>query len=78
MRGKIPFDPYILSLIHISPGILWPKFEDQTVGLRLALIGSIKDEILNVDELHEECGVFGMYDFDGGNVASTIYYGRCV
>lgn len=27
------------------------------------------------DTLHEECGVFGMYDFDGGNVASTIYYG---
>ena len=25
--------------------------------------------------LHEECGVFGMYDFDGGDVASTIYYG---
>ena len=34
-----------------TPGILWPKFEDQTVGLRLALIGSIKDEILNIDEL---------------------------
>lgn len=34
-----------------TPGILWPKFEDQSVGLRLALIGSIKDEILNVDEL---------------------------
>ncbi len=28
-----------------------------------------------MDELHEECGVFGMYDFDGGDVASTIYYG---
>lgn len=27
------------------------------------------------DTLHEECGVFGMYDFDGGDVASTIYYG---
>lgn len=27
------------------------------------------------DELHEECGVFGMYDLNGGNVASTIYYG---
>lgn len=27
------------------------------------------------DGLHEECGVFGMYDFDGGEVASTIYYG---
>lgn len=34
-----------------TPGILWPKFEDQSVGLRLALIGSIKDEILNTDEL---------------------------
>ena len=26
-------------------------------------------------ELHEECGVFGIYDFDGGDVASSIYYG---
>ena len=34
-----------------TPGILWPKFEDQTVGLRLAMIGSIRDEILNTDEL---------------------------
>lgn len=25
--------------------------------------------------LHEECGVFGMYDLSGGNVASTVYYG---
>lgn len=37
-----------------TPGILWPKFEDQMVGLRLALIGSIKDEILNTDELSLE------------------------
>lgn len=37
-----------------TPGILWPKFEDQSVGLRLALIGSIKDEILNIDELSLE------------------------
>ncbi|MCM1282517.1 MAG: amidophosphoribosyltransferase [Muribaculaceae bacterium] len=27
------------------------------------------------DGLHEECGIFGMYDFDGGDVASSIYYG---
>lgn len=27
------------------------------------------------DKLREECGVFGIYDFDGGNVAETIYYG---
>lgn len=37
-----------------TPGILWPKFDDQTVGLRLAFIGSIKDEILNTDELAME------------------------
>ena len=37
-----------------TPGILWPKFEDQMVGLRLALIGAIKDEILNTDELSVE------------------------
>ncbi len=34
-----------------TPGILWPKFEDQQVGLKLALIGSIRDELLNVEEL---------------------------
>ena len=27
------------------------------------------------DKLHEECGVFGIYDFDGNDVASAIYYG---
>ncbi len=37
-----------------TPGILWPKFEDQQVGLRMALIGSIKDEILNTEELAAE------------------------
>ena len=26
--------------------------------------------LLNPDELHEECGVFGMYDFDGNDVAA--------
>ncbi|MCI5826682.1 MAG: ribosome biogenesis GTPase YlqF [Lachnospiraceae bacterium] len=37
-----------------TPGILWPKFEDQSVGLKLALIGAIKDEILNIDEMSLE------------------------
>ena len=27
------------------------------------------------DSLHEECGVFGMYDLDGNDVAGSIYYG---
>ncbi len=34
-----------------TPGILWPKFEDQNVGVRLALVGSIRDEILDEDDL---------------------------
>lgn len=34
-----------------TPGILWPKFEDQKVGLNLAFIGSIKDELYNIYEL---------------------------
>lgn len=34
-----------------TPGILWPKFEDQEVGMKLALIGSMNDEILNLEEL---------------------------
>ena len=35
----------------------------------------INDSYYAEDELHEECGVFGVYDFDGNDVASTIYYG---
>ncbi len=34
-----------------NPGILWPKFEDKTVGLNLALVGSIKDDIFVPDEV---------------------------
>ena len=37
-----------------TPGILWPKFEDQEVGLKLAFIGSIKDEVLQTEELAAE------------------------
>ena len=34
-----------------TPGILWPKFEDPNVGLNLAFCGSIKDDILGVQDL---------------------------
>ena len=34
-----------------TPGILWPRFENQAVGEKLAMIGSINDEILHADEL---------------------------
>ncbi len=34
-----------------TPGILWPKFEDESIGRKLAILGSIKDELLNATEL---------------------------
>jgi len=34
-----------------TPGILWPKFEDQEIGLKLATTGAIKDEILNLQDV---------------------------
>lgn len=34
-----------------TPGILWPKFEDQEVGYKLALTGAIKDTILNLQDI---------------------------
>jgi len=34
-----------------TPGILWPKFDNQEVGKRLAMIGSMNDEVIHLDEL---------------------------
>ncbi len=48
-----------------TPGILWPKFENQSVGLKLAFIGSMKDEILNVEELGAEFIRFVCRDYPG-------------
>ncbi|KOO49304.1 ribosome biogenesis GTPase YlqF [Viridibacillus arvi] len=49
-----------------TPGILWPKFEDQEVGYKLALTGAIKDTITNMDDL----AVYGL------NFLSKYYKGR--
>ncbi len=48
-----------------TPGILWPKFEDPKAGLLLALIGSIKDEILNTEELSLELIRFLKTEYPG-------------
>lgn len=50
-RGKqwVNVDPS-LDLLD-TPGILWPKFEDQTVGMHLAYTGAIKDEIMDTETL---------------------------
>ncbi|HEN9170026.1 TPA: ribosome biogenesis GTPase YlqF [Streptococcus agalactiae] len=42
-----------------TPGILWPKFEDELVGLKLALTGAIKDQLLPIDEVT----IFGLNYF---------------
>lgn len=42
-----------------TPGILWPKFEDEEVGLKLALTGAIKDQLLPMDEVT----IFGLNYF---------------
>ena len=34
-----------------TPGVLWPKFDDPTVGDKLAFIGSIKDEVMDMESL---------------------------
>ncbi len=65
-----------------TPGILWPKFEDQMVGFRLALIGSIKEEILNTTEIAVEFITFlkayypeclkGRYSLEDLNESSAV------
>ncbi|MBQ9647653.1 MAG: ribosome biogenesis GTPase YlqF [Oscillospiraceae bacterium] len=50
-RGKqwVPVDR-TLELLD-TPGILWPKFEDPEVGVRLAFTGAIRDEVVDIEEL---------------------------
>lgn len=48
-----------------TPGILWPKFEDQTVGLKLAFIGSIKDELLQRVEISLDLIDFMLENYPG-------------
>ena len=44
---KVTDDLFLLD----TPGVLWPKFEDQMVGLKLAICGSIKDDILDIIDI---------------------------
>lgn len=48
-----------------TPGILWPKFEDQKVGMRLAFLGSINDEIIIRSELALQLIEFLDADYPG-------------
>ncbi len=48
-----------------TPGILWPKFDDQTVGLHLAMIGSLNDNNINIDELSLDLIDFLLREYPG-------------
>lgn len=68
-----------------TPGILWPKFEDQTVGKRLAITGAIKDDILDMNELavdlvkilveHYPTMLSKRYQIDEAKTPINIIYG---
>ena len=50
-----------------TPGILWPKFEDSAVGIRLAFTGAIRDEVVDVDEL-----AMRLMDYLGKNYPTAL------
>ena len=66
-RGKqwVPVDR-TLELLD-TPGILWPKFEDPEVGIRLAFTGAIKDDVVDIEEL-----AMRLMDYLGRNYPRAI------
>ncbi len=54
-----------------TPGVLWPKFEDQTVALRLAFTGAIKDQVLDMEEM--ACELLGILRRDYSAVLVERY-----
>jgi ribosome biogenesis GTPase A len=56
-RGKqwVPVDQS-LELLD-TPGMLWPRFEDRSVGIRLACTGAVRDEVMDLEEL--ACSLIG-------------------
>ena len=54
-----------------TPGVLWPKFEDQTVAMRLAFTGAIKDAVLDIEEM--ACELLGVLRKDYPSVLVERY-----
>ena len=67
-RGKqwVPVDR-TLELLD-TPGILWPKFEDPEVGIRLAFTGAIKDDVVDIEEL-----AMRLMDYLGRNYPRAVF-----
>ena len=59
------------TLLLDTPGILWPKFEDQTVARHLAYTGAIRDEILDTEEL--VCGLLSLLAAEYGGLLAARY-----
>ena len=59
------------TLLLDTPGILWPKFEDQTVARHLAYTGAIRDEILDTEEL--ACGLLSLLATEYGGLLAARY-----
>ncbi len=59
------------TLLLDTPGILWPKFEDQTVARHLAYTGAIRDEILDTEEL--ACGLLSLLAAEYGGLLAARY-----
>lgn len=53
-----------------TAGILWPKFDDMSVGIRLALTGAIRDEILSVEDL-----ALKLLEYEAIKAAAASFYG---
>lgn len=59
------------ALLLDTPGVLWPKFEDQEVARRLAFTGAIRDEILDSEEL--ACGLLQLLAEEYRNLLCARY-----
>lgn len=59
------------TLLLDTPGVLWPKFEDQMVAMRLAFTGAIKDQILDMEEM--ACELLGILRRDYPQVLMERY-----
>lgn len=68
--------------VYDNPGVLWPKFDDELTGMKLALLGSIKDSILPIDDItiygieyltkHYPHSLEKRYNLKLSNLATTI------
>lgn len=55
-----------------TPGILWPKFEDEKIGFHLAFTGAIKDKVLDVEDISSRL-LFSLQEYYGENLKNRYH-----